>query len=291
MATAQPSPASSGVVGAVPGPMRRILCTIDFSEASAPAVAEAVALARAGGGEITVLFVVPCAVPSRAEPALPEGVTSAVAEDVAALLAPARAAGAAVRVCLRAGWPAHEILEVARRTAPDVIVMGTHGRGGFKRRVLGSVASEILANAMCPVLTVRRPPAAPVEKADVVVCGVGLSASSPRTVAHALHLARARGARLVLLHVVEGGADVALARRRLCELAAVDARPGDRVEEVVVAGLPARRILAMAVARRADLVVVGGEAYASLRDGSTTDRVIRGAPCAVLTVPSPRPAP
>jgi len=290
MATMQASAATVGPAPPrpEPGPLRRILCTIDFSEASVAAVAEAVALARACRGEITVLFVIPYAAPSRADrPQVPAGVSAAVTEDVEALLEPARAAGIPVRVCLKAGRPAHEILETVRRTAPDVIVMGTHGRGGFKRRALGSVTSEVLRNVACPVLTIghRRPDPA---RTDAVVCAVGLSPSSPRTVARACEVARATGAPLTLLHVFEDRAtEMREACRRLHALAAAHGRPGDRIEEVVVAGVPARQILRMAAARRAALVVVGG---ATLSDralsASTADQVIRGAPCAVLTVRS-----
>ena len=274
-------------------PLRCILCTIDFSEASVAAVAEAVALARACHGEITVLFVIPYTAPSRADPPrVPAGVSSAVTEDIEALLAPARAAGIPIRVCLKAGRPAHEILETVRVTTPDVIVMGTHGRGGFKRRALGSVADEVLRNATCPVLTIRsrgRGPATPVStRSDAVVCAVGLSASSPRTVAHACEVARAVGAGLTVLHVMEGATrDVGEARRQLHALVAAHGQRGDRIEEVVVAGVPAREILRMAAALRTALVVVGGARLPDrMRFGSTPDRVIRGARCGVLTVRS-----
>jgi nucleotide-binding universal stress UspA family protein len=275
-----------------PRPLRRILCPIDFSEASVAAVDEAVALARAGGGEITVLFVLPYAAPSRADrPLVPAGVSEAVTEDVEALLGPARAAGIPVRVCLKTGWPAREILEVVRRTAPDVVVMATHGRGGFKRRVLGSVTAEVLRNAICPVLTIGHRPPDPTlptpARRDVVLCALGLSASSPRTLAHALDLARSTGARLILLHAFGDDApDIRDARRRLRALVAAHERPGDRIEMVVVAGDPARQIQHMAAARRAALVVVGAKGLSDRLTGSTADRVIRNAPCAVFTVPS-----
>jgi nucleotide-binding universal stress UspA family protein len=276
-----------------PGRMRRILCTIDFSEASVAAVAEAVILARACRGEITVLFVLPYGAPSRADGRdVPEGISSAVAEDVETLLEPAREAGIPVRVCLKAGRPAHEILETVRRTTPDVIVMGTHGRGGFKRLALGSVTDEVLRSAACPVLTIRHRPQEAEHAAargDAVVCAIGLSASSPRTVAHACEVARARGAHLTLLHVLEDdeATDMREACRRLHALAAAHGRPGDRIEELVVAGVPARQILRIAAARRAGLVVMGGGPLSDrVWHGSTRDRVIRGAPCAVLTVRS-----
>jgi nucleotide-binding universal stress UspA family protein len=292
MATTQAF-AAAGPAPPRPAPLRRILCTIDFSEASVAAVAEAVALAHLCRGEITVLFVIPYAAPSRTDrPQVPAGVSSAVTEDIETLLAPARAAGIPVRVCLKAGRPAHEILETVRRTTPDVIVMATHGRSGFKRWALGSVTDEVLRNAPCPVLTIghrRREPAASVSaRSDAVVCAVGLSPSSPRAVAYACEVARAMGARLTLLHVIEESAtDMREACRRLHALAAAHGLRGDQIEEVIVAGVPAREILGMAAARRAALVVLGGESLSDrVRLGSTPDQVIRGAQCAVLTVRS-----
>lgn len=273
---------------AAPARLRRILCTIDFSPASVSAVAEAVALAHACRGEITVLFVIPYVAPSRADRQdLPSGLSAAVTEDVEALLEPARAAGIPVRVCLKTGQPAREILDTVRRTSPDVIVMGTHGRGGFKRWALGSVADEVLRSAACPVLTIRHPrrnPGALLSTGiDAVVCAVALSASSPRTVGHAFEVARATGARLTLLHVMGPGAttDVREACRRLHALAEPYGMGGDRVEEVVVSGVPARQALRLAAARHAALIVVGGGGL-----GSTAAKVIRGAHCPVLTVRS-----
>lgn len=121
------------------------------------------------------------------------------------------------------------------------------------------------------------------------MCAVGLSPSSPRTVAYACEVARATGARLTLLHVIEERAttDMREACQRLHALAAAHGLRGDRIEEVVVAGVPTRQILRMVASRGAALVVVGGE---SLSDrvlfGSTPDQVIRGARCPVLTVRS-----
>ena len=132
MATLTPlvgSSAGRGPGSAPPCLPRRILCTIDFSPASVAVIAHAVALTRACRGELTVLFVVPYAPLTKAEPRrLPEGIDSAITEDIESLLGPARADGIAVRVCLKVGTPAHEIVEEARRIAADVVVVGTHGR-------------------------------------------------------------------------------------------------------------------------------------------------------------------
>ena len=281
---------TSGHALPAPGPpaLRRILCAIDFSPASVATIAEAVALARSCRGEITVLFVVPYAAPTRADRArLPEGVDSAVTEDVEALLAPARAAGIPVRVRLKVGNPAREILAELHRTSPDVVVMGAHGRGGFKRRVLGSVTAEVLRRAPCPVITVaRRAGEAPLPPSDGgIVCAVRLSPYSPRTIAWACELARATGARLTFVHVAGRGAPDAASR--LHAAATVAAAYGllpDRVEEVVVGGAPARAILRVAEARRPALLVVGGEGAGDARPAATADAVIRGARCAVAAV-------
>jgi nucleotide-binding universal stress UspA family protein len=61
---------------------------------------------------------------------------------------------------LEAGDPATEILRVAREVPCDLIVLGTHGRTGLTRLVLGSVAEEVLRKAPCSVLTVKAPPPA-----------------------------------------------------------------------------------------------------------------------------------
>jgi nucleotide-binding universal stress UspA family protein len=67
----------------------------------------------------------------------------------------ARKAGVRVRTFLVEGPPAREIPRLARRTHADLLVLGTHGRTGFTRLFLGSVASEVVASARCPVMTVR----------------------------------------------------------------------------------------------------------------------------------------
>jgi nucleotide-binding universal stress UspA family protein len=74
---------------------------------------------------------------------------------LAALLAQARGAGARARARLVAGGPADEILKVGRRWRPDLIVIGTHGRGGVRRFLMGSVAEHVVRRASRPVLTVR----------------------------------------------------------------------------------------------------------------------------------------
>jgi nucleotide-binding universal stress UspA family protein len=55
------------------------------------------------------------------------------------------------------GWPPEEIVKIARKRRADLIVVGTHGRAGMRRLLLGSVAERVILLAPCPVLTVRAP--------------------------------------------------------------------------------------------------------------------------------------
>ncbi len=69
----------------------------------------------------------------------------------------ARDSGVAVEHRLAEGEPAEEILRVAQKVGCDLIVMGTHGRTGLGRLLMGSVAEQVVRRAPCPVLTVKAP--------------------------------------------------------------------------------------------------------------------------------------
>ena len=85
------------------------------------------------------------------------------------------------------GQPAPAILDCAVRLPADLIVMGTHGAGGFERFVLGSVAEKVLRRAACPVLTVpSRAHATSVLPFKRVVCAVDFSDSSLTALHYAL---------------------------------------------------------------------------------------------------------
>ena len=143
--------------------MQRILCPTDFSDASAHATEHAVAIARWYGARITMLHVYPTV---RRPPTLPvpdggaaHGPTAADLEALGDQTAAAVAAnaGVTVQVSVAAGDPVSAIVEQAGTMPADLIVMGTHGAGGFQHLILGSVTEKVLRKAPCPVLTVRHP--------------------------------------------------------------------------------------------------------------------------------------
>jgi universal stress protein A len=144
--------------------IRRILHATDFSRASTPALKRAVALSKTNHARLLVLHVMTppaLALPGEGyvSPALYESLErSARAQALKrldAVVARARAAGVRATPLLLEGVPHELIRRAARARKADLLVIGTHGRGGFARFFLGSVASRVVATAPCPVLTVR----------------------------------------------------------------------------------------------------------------------------------------
>ena len=100
-----------------------------------------------------------------------------------------------------------EVLARAAVLPADLIVMGTHGRGGFDHLVLGSVTEKVLRKALCPVLTVTKKAQTAPDHAAIqfhrILCAVDFSGVSVAAVEFALSLAEEADARLTLLHVIE----------------------------------------------------------------------------------------
>lgn len=144
--------------------LRRILHPSDFSAASARAFAHAVQAAKVNRAQLVILHVLTPVVPMVGPDYVPTPSVYADLERAATaqgkrqldrLVARAKKAGVRAVGLLRQGIPAEEIVRAAKATRAGMIVMGTHGRTGFARLVLGSVAARVVGTASCPVLTVR----------------------------------------------------------------------------------------------------------------------------------------
>lgn len=141
-------------------PLRVILHPTDFSEQAHAAFLVACTLARDYAARIIVLHVAPNPVTllsgMEVVPILPEEVDTSSLE---ARLKDLRAPHAAVTLETRLvqGDTGPTILRVAEEAGCDLIVMGTHGRTGLGRLLMGSVAEQIVRKAKCPVLTIKTP--------------------------------------------------------------------------------------------------------------------------------------
>ena len=142
-------------------PFRKILCPVDFDDNSMQALDTAADLARENNGTVFVLHVVPMIVPPTGMPVyvdLYQG-QEETARDKLLEIAHKRLNGLKYELLTDASDPAGGILNAEKKVSADLIVMATHGRRGFKRFLLGSIAERVLRESTCPVLTVRCTPA------------------------------------------------------------------------------------------------------------------------------------
>ncbi|HEX8386818.1 MAG TPA: universal stress protein [Rubricoccaceae bacterium] len=279
--------------------IRTVLVPTDRSPCAEKAYAPAVALAARHGAALRVVHV------SKAGGRLQDDVYL-TADDVAHDLRLSSEPGSAGRppvfeeVTALHASPALDILAHARAHDVDVIVMGTHGRLGSGHFLLGSVTEHVVRLADRPVLTV---PCDPLHEGGPVVAAVDFSEGSATALLYAKELAAERGAALHALHVVEWAVDPqpylyglevpaladVLARARV-ELAAFVAAAGPDVVPVVrarVGGLAAFAVADYAREVEAGLVVIsthGRTGLSRMLLGSVAERVVRTAPCPVLTV-------
>jgi nucleotide-binding universal stress UspA family protein len=140
---------------------RRILCPVDFDDNSMQALDTAADLARENNGTVFVLHVVPMIIAPTGMPVyvdLYKG-QEEVARTKLLEIAHKRLAGLKYELLIHTGEPAGTILNAEKKTAADVVIMATHGRRGFKRFFLGSIAEQVVRESICPVLTVRCTPA------------------------------------------------------------------------------------------------------------------------------------
>lgn len=295
-----------------------ILCPVDRSEISRLALDHARVMASWYDASLSVMEVVWPGMPPIAIPTL------AAAEAGWPLLAPEERAECEKNLELFCGLAPNDVVErievaegpivdvIQKRTVKEgaqLIVMGTHGRGGFQRAVLGSTTEKVMRKAACPVLVVpphlaehAYRPSLPYQK---VLCAVDFSPVSTRALAYALSLAQEAAATLVLTHVLEwpgpqqAASDSSLATSALAESlrrAAEErlhhcvpdtARAWCQTREIVPSGKPHLEIVKLAASEHADLIVVGVHSRPAVVApffGSTANQVVRHATCPVLVV-------
>jgi len=294
--------------------MDRILCPTDFSVFSSQALRHAMALARTFHSRLLVVHVIANIVPGvesvygGAPWLLSAEDRRRVDEEMRALLAPLREARLDHEIEVREGEPWREIAACAREMEADLVVLGTHGRGGLDHLFLGSVAEKLIRKLPCPVLTVSHEGAhtwAAPGLINRIVCATDFSGMSAEALRLAEAIAEKHKAAITLLHVVENMPEVSAAHRALVDidvlrqalergaLERLRTVIGDigatevRVEPRAIAGCAYKEILRIAAEERADLIVIGAQGHGFLEhllSGSNAQHVIRRATCPVLTV-------
>jgi nucleotide-binding universal stress UspA family protein len=150
--TSRPRPAEEEVMYTI----RKVLHPTDFSGEAAAAFRVACSLALRHEAELVVLHVIPPPLTWGEAVARmpPDGYEEQLWREYLTPMQPTEP-GVRLERRLEEGDPAKKIVAVADELGCDLIVVGTHGRGGLGRLLMGSVADKVLRKAPCPVLTVR----------------------------------------------------------------------------------------------------------------------------------------
>ncbi len=294
--------------------IRRILWATDFSECATAALDHAVRMASWHHAALDLLHVTvlgdedpfrpPDRLPDRAE--IRRRLRRVVAKESTRQLAPRASAPTEVHGHQRrAQAAAPEILRFTTEKAVDLVVVGGHGQGGFRRAFLGSVAEEVVRLTGCPVLTVRAPAQEHAGGAPgnaVVVVPIDFSVHSATALRAARKLASVNNGRLDLIHVIEpvaGPRDPGTRRASLSRIADrmadfaddVLGRPRVEYRALVIEGIAAASITAHAASSSADLIVIATHGLTGQRHfllDTVTEKVVRTATCPVLTIKGPR---
>lgn len=282
-------------------PPRRVLCPTDLSACADRALEQALAWSRDTSAELEVFHVIEEPRDQATQPGT--GVLEA-GLALERLLARHDAGREATRAVARGAAAAPVIVDHARATGADLIVMGTHGRRGFRSLLVGSVTEEVVRTAPCPVLAVPprpvRPAVAPPRR---ILVPLDFGPRAIRALRYAKELIGSESGTLVLLHVVEEaivpdfyyplGSSLFLREpeARIRSMAALErlywlaGGPDVPFEVRIVDGRAGMDIPRIASEIAADVIVMPTHGLATserLALGSTTDKVLRAAPCPVL---------
>jgi nucleotide-binding universal stress UspA family protein len=263
---------------------------VDFSELSGHALRQAALLAACGHARIVathaIWFEAPAYFTEGQVEQLRREFSDSLADAERALAAFVRSAlgnqAAAVETRVVEGMPADAILKLAAEVHADAIVMGTHGRTGYNRWMLGSVAERVWRDSSAPVLTVLNEPERPIRH---ILCPVSDTDVSREALRVAAGLAGCFDATVTALHVIEPhGANPV---PDLCAWIPAEERARCNIREVVRHGGAAAEIVQAASEEPYELLVMGSprrKFFQGLVLGTTTLRTVRHAPCPVLKV-------
>jgi nucleotide-binding universal stress UspA family protein len=279
--------------------LRNILMAIDFSPSSNAALDFAVAIARRYGSRIYMTHVIRPDVYQLVSPEAMETVLDQARhyaeQQMAKVLVSGRVRGIPHQVLLGQGELWTVFSQLIEEHEIDLIVVGTHGRTGLKKMLIGSVAERVFRLAPCPVLTVGpkvNPEVIEESAPRRILYATDFSETAEGAKAYALSLAQEQQSNLTLLHVIEGGhgfdnAKSAEAADRLKSLVPPEAALWCTPEFRVAHGHPADEILKAADEVGTDLIIMGvrhPDFSINQLPPATAYKVVCWAHCPVLTI-------
>jgi len=290
--------------------IRRILCPTDFSEFSDMAFRYALSIAQHYRGKLFVQHVVEswqhpeaAFVPGHYYLEFQSRLLHKGEDELQRFVKHHGSNGIQPEPVVEQGIAADSILALAEAQKVDLIVMGTHGRRGFDRLMVGSVTERVLRKAACPVLAVHKPSHDFLSSRDqdpshlnrILFC-TDFSENSLRALSHALSLTAEYNAELTLLHVLKdipSGSSIdeatATAMEHLDNLIPPEKLKAGRIRSrsMVRRGSAYEQIIQLALEAQTDVVIMAVRGRGALNAavfGSTTYRVIQLGPCPVLAV-------
>lgn len=294
-------------------PINRILCATDFSSLSEPVVSYGITLAKELNANLIICHVVDFPTVSMYGEAVLEPIDHQNRfMEYARAEIDRLATGSSVEyhALVAVGNTTDEIAHLVDEQKVDLVIVATHGRSGLKRFFLGSVTERLIRTLPCPLLVLRA------ETEDSVtgfqkfpfkriLVGCDFSSDSDLAFEHSLNLAQEFQSELHLVHVVEpsGYKDLFnmasdqgegfkqdlydMINAKLKSMVPQDAMNWLTLQTHLLVGRPYEEIIRYAELNNIDLIAMGIRGRGMVEDllvGSTTDRVIRRAPCPVLSV-------
>jgi nucleotide-binding universal stress UspA family protein len=283
--------------------LKNILFATDFGAPASRALPFAVLLASQYGARLYAAHVIPKEAYTYASPESVERILTEAADSSSYRLQqtvnPLQRRGIHCETLVRDGEVADVIHDFVNQYGADLLVVGTSGRGGFGKLLLGSVAEELIRESSCPVLTVG-PQVVTFASEGIhhIICATDFSPAAERAAELAVSLASEYDAHLSFVHVLEyAPTHLSHVSIRILEKWMRDTIPAEselfhEPEIVVEIGAVAERILRLASDLAADLVLMGVRgagafAHTMSRFGSRAHQVISEARCPVLTVSDP----
>jgi len=294
--------------------LKNIICTTDFSDVSNAAIPFGIALAKEFGAKLFLCHVIDLSsvamygegfvAPLEQE----TKIADYAHEDLRKLIGDHPVDWEPL---IPVGHTAGEIARLAEEKNADLVVSATQGRSGLKRFVLGSVTERLMRTLPCPLLVIRgleRDYVASMDKEigfQRILVGCDFSPDSELTFQYGVSLAQEFQSEVHLAHVIEPAVYKDLLRapmdqtegfeqdlrkklnKKLAEMIPEEVHNWCTSKTIILAGHPYEELTKYAVVNDVDLIVLGVRGHGlveTLFVGSTTDRVVRKAPCPVLSV-------